>query len=117
MIDLHLTPAVMLFWLVAGHFLADYPLQGDFLATAKDRNSALGKLFWPHALAAHAFIHAAFVALFTGSIALALLEAVIHAYVDHAKCQKRISLNADQAIHLFCKVCWVVAVMEWRAWA
>jgi hypothetical protein len=115
MIDLHLTPAAMLFWLVVGHFLADYPLQGDFLATAKDRNSALGKLFWRHALTAHAFIHAAFVALFTGSIALALCEAVIHAFTDHAKCQKRISLNADQAIHLLCKVLWVGLPIYWNS--
>lgn len=96
----------MLFWLVVGHVLADYPLQGDFIATAKDRNSPLGKLFWPHALGAHAMIHAGFVALVTGSIWLGLAEAVIHAVTDFCKCEKRISLNVDQAIHFACKFLW-----------
>jgi hypothetical protein len=105
-IDLHLSFGAMLFWLVVGHFVADYPLQGDFLATAKDRNTAVGALFWRHALTAHAMIHAAFVALFTGSIVLALFEAVIHALTDHRKCQKKITLNGDQGVHLFCKLVW-----------
>lgn len=114
MIDLHLTPAVMLFWLVWGHFVADYPLQGDFLATAKDRNTAVGAIFWRHALMAHSMIHAGFVALFTGSIWLAYCEAIVHAYTDHAKCQKRISLDTDQAVHIWCKVVWCAAAYFWQ---
>ncbi|WP_205822065.1 DUF3307 domain-containing protein [Burkholderia sp. Ac-20349] len=106
MIQLHLTFFPLLFWLVVGHVIADYPWQGDFLATAKDRNTPIGKLFWPHALGAHAMIHAGFVALFTGSVALGLAEAVIHALTDFLKCEKRISLNTDQAIHFACKVLW-----------
>ncbi len=115
MIDLHLTPIAMLFWLIVGHFLADYPLQGDFLATAKDRNSPVGAIFWRHALTAHAVIHAGFVALFTGSLLLAVFEAVMHALTDHLKCQKKISLNADQAIHLHCKVAWVLLACWWAS--
>lgn len=98
----------MLFFLIVGHFLADYPLQGDFLATAKNRNTELGKIFWRHALTAHAMIHAGFVAIITGSIFLGLAEALIHGYTDFLKCEGRISLNQDQAVHIGCKVLWVI---------
>lgn len=113
MIELHLSPAAMLFALVACHFLADYPLQGDFLAQAKDRNTAVGKVFWRHALAAHAFIHGLFVAMVTGWVVLGLFEVVWHAVIDHAKCERRISLNTDQALHLLCKLVWFAIAMHW----
>lgn len=100
----------LLFLLVAAHALADYPLQGDFLAQAKNRNTALGKLFWPHALFAHSMIHGGFVLLLTGSIWLALAEVLIHAVTDWLKCENRISLNVDQAVHIACKVAWAAAV-------
>lgn len=96
----------LLFWMVVGHALADYPLQGDFLATAKNRNTPLGKVFWPHALSAHALIHAGFVAAVTGSVALGLAEAVAHFLTDALKCDGKISLNVDQGVHLACKVLW-----------
>ncbi|WP_454056869.1 DUF3307 domain-containing protein [Cupriavidus sp. Marseille-Q8015] len=104
----------LLFWLLVGHVLADYPLQGDFLATAKDHTTPLGKVFWPHALGAHSMIHAGFVAFFTGSVVLGLAEAVIHAATDRLKCAKRISLNVDQGIHFVCKLVWAT-VTVWCA--
>ncbi|MNR45031.1 hypothetical protein D3C85_1638410 [compost metagenome] len=96
----------MLFFLVAAHALCDYPLQGDFLAKAKDRNTDIGKIFWPHALGAHSMIHGGAVALITGSVGLGVAEVVAHAITDFLKCEKRISLNVDQAIHLICKAVW-----------
>lgn len=93
--------------LVFVHALADYPLQGDFLAQAKNHTSPLSGVPWYQALAAHSAIHAGFVGLVTGSIALALAEFVIHAATDHAKCSGKISYNTDQAIHIGCKVLWV----------
>lgn len=96
----------ILFWLVVGHSLADYPLQGDFLANGKNRNTPLGKIFWPHALFAHSMVHAGFVALFTGSIVLGAAEALIHAVTDFLKCENRISMCTDQTIHFGCKVLW-----------
>lgn len=98
--------AEMLFLLVAAHALCDYPLQGDFLARAKDRNTDLGKLFWPHALFAHSMIHGGAVLLITGLLPLAIVEVCIHAFTDWLKCEKRIGLNTDQAIHLVCKTVW-----------
>jgi hypothetical protein len=104
----------LLFLLIAAHALADYPLQGPFLSEAKNRNTAVGKVFWPHALFAHSMIHGGFVLLLTGSIGLAMLEVVIHAVTDWLKCEGRISLNVDQGVHICCKVLWAVAAV-WNA--
>jgi hypothetical protein len=101
----------LLFLLVFAHMLADYPLQGPFLSEAKNRHTKVGSEFWPHALAAHAIIHGGMVLLLTGSMLLALGETVLHAYIDFAKCEQRISLNTDQALHLACKVAWATAAM------
>lgn len=103
----------ILFLLIFAHFLADYPLQGEFLSQAKNRNTEVGKIFWKHALPAHAFIHAGFVGLITGSLLLALAEGVIHGITDYLKCEGKISLNQDQAIHIGCKVVW--AIVTWWA--
>src|SRR5205814_4839648 len=92
--------ATMLFLLLAGHASADYPLQGQCLAEGKNRHTALGKVYWPHALAAHSIIHSGFVTAITGSAALGVAEAVVHGVTDWVKCESRISLNMDQAIHI-----------------
>lgn len=101
----------LLFLLLFAHALADYPLQGDFLSQAKNRNTPIGKVFWPHALGAHAMIHGGFVLLLTGSIWLAIAEVIVHAATDWAKCEQEISLNVDQAIHIACKVLWAAVVI------
>lgn len=97
-----------LFLLLVGHALADYPLQGDFLAKAKNRTAPITGVPWWQALAAHAAIHAGFVAVITGSVALGLAEFVAHFVIDDAKCRGRLSFNADQALHVACKVAWAV---------
>lgn len=106
-----LSPFELLFALFVAHSLADYPLQGDFLAQGKNRNTALGKLFWPYALSSHAMIHGGFVFLLTGSVWLGLAESIIHAGTDWLKCENKISMLADQAIHYACKAAWVLIVM------
>jgi hypothetical protein len=98
----------LLFW---GHVLADYPLQGDFLAKGKDPNGPLKEFFpWTHALSAHAMIHAGFVFLFTGSLRCALLEWFSHALIDYAKCAKWIDLDMDQFLHYLMKVVYVLLI-------
>jgi hypothetical protein len=96
---------MMLFLLIAAHALADYPLQGDFLALNKARNGP-NYVPWYQALLAHAFIHGGFVAIITGFWWLGLAEVFIHAITDYAKCEKRIGINMDQAIHIACKFIW-----------
>lgn len=97
--------AELLFLLIAGHALADYPLQGDFLAANKARKGP-NYVPWWQALAAHALIHGGVVAAVTGLWWLGAAEAVIHAITDHLKCEGRIGINADQAVHVACKVLW-----------
>ena len=101
----------LLFLLIFAHFLADYPLQGEFLANAKNRNTEVGKIFWPHALFAHSFIHAGFVGLLTGSLFLAMGELIIHALTDFMKCEGKLTLNQDQVIHFTCKVLWAATTI------
>lgn len=97
--------------MIFAHMLADYPLQGDFLSRAKNHTAPLPGVPWYQALAAHSAIHAGAVFLITGSALLALAEFVIHAVTDYAKCAGRISYNADQAIHIGCKVLWVALLL------
>jgi len=106
MIPIASDPSTMLFLLLAGHAVADYPLQGQFLAEAKNRHTMLGKVYWPHALAAHSVIHGGFVTAITGSAALGLAEALAHGVTDWMKCEGRFGLNTDQAIHIACKIAW-----------
>jgi type IV secretory pathway VirB3-like protein len=97
--------------LIFAHTLADYPLQGDFLAKGKNRTAPIPGIPWQHPLAAHSIIHGGFVGVITGSLWLGLAETVIHAVTDDAKCQGRISYNVDQAIHVACKIIWAVVVV------
>lgn len=101
--------------LIAGHALADYPLQGDFLARAKNRAAPLPGVPWYQALSAHATIHGAVVGVITGSLLLAILETVAHALIDDAKCTGKINFNMDQALHIACKGIWAVVVISWVA--
>lgn len=102
-----MTPELTAIMLIAGHALCDYPLQGDFLAKAKNRTAPIpGVPFW-QALSAHAAIHGAVVALITDIWWLALAEAAIHFVTDDAKCRGRITFNQDQAIHYACKAAWL----------
>jgi hypothetical protein len=98
--------------LIVGHALADYPLQGDFLAKAKNHTAPLPGMPWYQALLMHSIIHAGFVGVITQSLWLGLAELVIHAATDYAKCAGKISFNQDQAIHIICKAVWVVVVLQ-----
>lgn len=101
----------VLFALLACHGMADYSLQNDFIAKAKNKNTDIGAIFWPHVLFAHSSTHGLFVFLFTGSIILGLAETMIHAVTDYAKCQDMITLKQDQVIHYVSKVLWAVIVV------
>lgn len=100
-------PAVLVALLLFFHALADFPLQGDYLARAKSAKTPLAGTPWWIALAAHSAIHAGFVLLATGSLVLFAAEYVAHALIDHAKCEGRIGYVTDQALHVACKLVWV----------
>lgn len=96
--------SIILLALVACHFLADFPLQGSYMAAAKNLNMPEGKGIWPIVLFGHAAIHGAFVVLCTGSIGFGLIELISHFIIDLAKCGKLISFKTDQACHLALKL-------------
>lgn len=102
---------ILLFLLIAGHYICDYPLQGDFLAKGKNRHTDIGKDIWPHALFAHSMIHASFVLFLTGSVALAIAELVMHAATDFLKCEGKLTFTQDQAVHIICKVVWAWVIV------
>lgn len=98
----------MLFAMLIAHALADYPLQGDFLARAKNRAAPIPGVPWYQALGAHALIHGGFVWAITGSAWLGLAEVVAHFAIDDLKCRGKLSFNQDQSLHLICKIIWAV---------
>lgn len=93
--------------LLFGHFLADYPLQGDFLSKAKNFRQPIPGVDWYHCMLAHCGIHAGFVALITGSWLLAVAELIAHFVIDCLKCVGKISYATDQLLHYGCKAVWV----------
>jgi Protein of unknown function (DUF3307) len=97
---------LLLFW----HFLADFPLQGDYLARFKDP-TGIGNTIWPWCLAAHCVIQAGGTYIITGWWVIFFLELVSHAAIDYAKCRNRISFGMDQTLHLGCKLVWVILLV------
>nr|WP_246725788.1 DUF3307 domain-containing protein [Rhizobium lusitanum] len=88
--------------LLGAHWVCDYPLQGDFLSTAK----AAGPLRIYH-LVAHAGIQGAAVAFVTGNVWLGLAEWLAHTVIDELKVERKISFAVDQALHLVSKLLWL----------
>lgn len=109
------------FLLILGHFVADYPLQSDFIAKGKNRFRPVDPasippgqkpmLVWPWVLTAHAATHAAAVYVVTGSVALAACELVAHWAIDYGKCANRYGIHFDQAAHIACKLLWALIVV------
>lgn len=101
-------PLGVFFALAVAHALADFPLQGDYLARQKTRTSAGSREEWIVALSAHSLIHAGAVWLVTGSMILGVAELVLHALIDLGKGERKFGLMTDQILHLSCKVGYVV---------
>lgn len=103
-----------LFALTIGHAVADFPLQGEFLATGKNRRFLMRLQdpsrpvsIWVCCMTAHCLIHAGAVWIITGSAGYAAVELVLHWFIDTAKCEGKISFYLDQALHVLCKVAYV----------
>lgn len=102
-------PSIKLFFLLCiGHAFADYPMQSDFIANAKNHTTDLGRVFWKWVLPSHGLIHALPVYVVTDSFVLAVAEFICHSVIDYLKCDGKIGFNTDQLLHLGCKVLWVV---------
>jgi hypothetical protein len=113
-----------------GHALADYPLQGDFLARAKNHADPIPGVPWIHGLLWHSIIHGGAVGIITDSVVLGVAETLTHMLIDYAKCggwfgswigaatSKGHHINArafhvDQALHVACKVLWAFVAIFW----
>ena len=103
------SPLTLFFQLIIGHALADFVLQTPAMAAGKNRNLLPETpVTWPYWLTAHALIHAGMVGIITGSWTLAAAEFAIHWAIDFAKCENWTGIHSDQAMHVACKVLWVV---------
>lgn len=89
-----------LFLLLAGHALGDFALQNDYVA--KNKYASLPVML------SHCLIHGAIVYLVTNSLLLGLVETVLHWIIDSSKGANRISFNTDQALHVACKLGYIV---------
>ena len=109
-------PWAMFFALMIGHAVADYPLQGKFLAIRKNRHiksidytgDSPGSL-WVYCLTAHALVHAGAVWIITGSALYGFIEFVLHWVIDFGKCEKWTNFHHDQGLHILCKAGYVLA--------
>lgn len=99
----------VLILLLLMHALADFPLQGDFLARAKFGNMP-GIPGW-YALATHSLIHAGFVFWITDSLVFFTVEFVAHYVIDTLKTKNRISFSVDQVLHIACKVAYAAVIV------
>lgn len=100
--------------LLVGHVLADYPLQGEFLAKAKNRLNPIPGVPWYQAMGAHAILHGGVVGLICQLAAglwwIGILEAICHFAIDDAKCTGKIGFNVDQLLHVLCKIVWIFLI-------
>lgn len=108
--------AQVFFALAIGHAVADFPLQGDFLAQCKNRalliklnDPARPPAMWLPCMAAHCLIHAGMVWLITSSCLLGVVEFVIHWLLDWVKCRGRTTFVQDQALHYVTKIAYAIA--------
>ena len=113
-------PAVLFFALLIGHALADYPLQGKFLAIRKNRHvksvdytGEAPASLWAYCLTAHSLVHAGVVWMIVDGFqlpnapAFAFAEFILHWFIDFAKCERWTNFHADQGLHLVCKIVFI----------
>nr|WP_250808541.1 DUF3307 domain-containing protein [Neorhizobium tomejilense] len=98
----------LLFFMVFLHYLGDFGLQTAHIAHGKNRIKPLEGCHWFHPMMAHCTIHGGFVYFATGSLILGLLETAVHFLIDDSKCNGRFGEHVDQALHIACKVLWLV---------
>lgn len=108
----------VIFLLCAGHALMDYPLQGEFLSTCKNRHLLRERKdptrpvhIWPICMTAHCLLHAVAVWAITGCFILCVIEFALHWVIDAAKCENWTTFTQDQLLHVICKIAYVIAAM------
>lgn len=109
------SPYLVFFLLLAGHAIADFAMQTEWVATNKNRHvrdsyppeqRKTMLVIWPYLLTAHALHHGALVYLITQRPLLGLAETVVHWGSDFAKCEGWYNFHVDQFIHIASKLLW-----------
>jgi hypothetical protein len=116
---------VALWYMIVGHFLADYSLQTDFIAKGKSPNAQPQFVPWYFVMLAHAITHGAMVSIAAGigisrlhaifPVVLGIQETLLHFFIDVLKCVGCTSIHVDQALHILCKIAWAISVSLWVA--
>jgi hypothetical protein len=109
---LHSGPLALFFAFAIAHALADFPLQGDYLARTKQRKEANKLSECLIALTAHSLIHAGGVWIVSGSVVIAVAELVLHWLIDLGKGEGKYGYATDQLLHLGCKAAYVVVLAK-----
>lgn len=105
-------PFALFFAFLCVHALADFPLQGEYVARQKTRKTSSSSSEWIVALSAHCLIQAGGVWLVSGSLALGITELILHCLIDLGKGEGKFGLVTDQLLHVACKVVYVVLLMN-----
>lgn len=104
-------PFALFFAFAIAHAVADYPLQGDYLARTKCRDQAGNRNEWFIALSAHSLVQAGGVWMVSGSPILGLAEFCLHWLIDLGKGEGKFGYVADQMLHLVCKLGYVILLV------
>jgi len=106
----------LFFQMLIGHSFGDWVFQQEAMGLGKNRNSGIhaqkGRNFppWPYWLTGHALVHGGIVYFITGSAVFGLVETMLHWVIDFSKCEGWINVHQDQALHIVCKVGYVVVL-------
>jgi hypothetical protein len=89
---------------VVMHALADFPLQGSYIARQKSRVLADNRSDWIVALIAHWLV--------SGSLAFGAVEFSIHGLIDLGKGEEKYGIIPDQLLHLLCKLAYALILTQ-----
>lgn len=99
-----------LFLLFAGHALADFALQNEFVANMKSHKSGVN--WWGWVMFSHGLIHGGVVCLITGSWKLGMIETLAHCAIDYGKCDGQYGFHVDQYLHFLCKFIYFIVLVS-----
>ncbi len=104
-------PFALFFAFAIAHALADFPLQGEYLARMKVRDQADNLPEWIIALTAHSLVQAGGVWIVSGSPILGATELGLHWLIDLGKGEGKFGYATDQMLHLACKLTYVIVLV------
>ncbi len=104
-------PFALFFAFAIAHALADFPLQGDYLARMKRRDQVSTPSEWIISLTAHSLVQAGGVWIVSGSPLLGAVELCLHWLIDLGKGEGKFGYVTDQVLHLACKLAYVIVLV------